>query len=59
MLASSGYVEMQDKFALMFWSDTHARDGKCHFDAHFLKATCCQVVARTVKGFWKALSENI
>ena len=23
------------------WSDTLARDGKCHFDAHFLKATCC------------------
>ena len=40
-VASCGYVEMQDKFALMFWSDTLARDGKCHFDARLLKATCC------------------
>ena len=49
-VASCGYVEMQDKVALMFQSDTLARDGSCPFDAHFLKATRCQVVAKTVKG---------
>ena len=49
-VASCGYVEMQDKVALMFQSDTLASDGSCPFDAHFLKATSCQVVAKTVKG---------
>ena len=59
-VTSFGYVEEQDKFALMFWSDfDSARDGKCHFDANLLKATSCQVVAKTVKRFWTALSENI
>ena len=38
---------------------TLARDGKCHFDANLVKATSCQIVAETVKGFWTALSENI
>ena len=43
----------------VFWSDTLARDGTCHFDAHLLKANCCQVAAKTVKGMWTARSENI
>ena len=34
-----------------------ARDGTCHFDANLLKHTSCQVVAKTVQGFWTALSE--
>ena len=58
-VASCGYVETPDKFALMFWSDTLARDGACHSDAHLLKAACRQVVAKTVKGLWTARSENI
>ena len=57
-VASCGYVEMRDKFASMFWCDTLARGGTCHFDAHLLKAACCQVVAKTVKGLWTALSES-
>ena len=36
---------------------TLARDGACHFDAHLLKHTSCQIVAKTVKGFWTVLSE--
>ena len=58
-VASFGYVEEHDKFALMFWSSSLARDGTCHFDAHLLKATSCQVVAKTVKTLWTPLSENI
>ena len=58
-VASCGHVEMQDKFALMFKCDTLTRDGSCPFDAHFLKATCCQVVAKTVKGLYTVCSENI
>ena len=30
---------------------TFARDGTCHFVAHLLNATSCQVVAKIVKGF--------
>ena len=36
---------------------TLARDGACHFNANLLKHTSCQIVAKTVKGFWKVLSE--
>ena len=35
------------------------REGKCHFDAHLLEATCCQVVAKTVKTLWTPLFESI
>ena len=58
-VASCGYVEMQDKFALIFKCDTLTRDGSCPLYAHFLKAACCQVVAKTVKGLWTVRSENI
>ena len=29
----------------------------CHFDANLPKPTSCQIVAKTVKGFWTALSD--
>ena len=59
-VASCGYVEMRDKLASMFSSEVNQQVvEKCHFYVHLLKATCCQVVAKTVKGMWTARSENI
>ena len=59
-VTSFRYVEEHDKFALMFWTAFHSHMiGACHFDVNLLNATSCQVVAKTVKGFWRALSENI
>ena len=47
----------RETMALMFWSSSLARDAACHFDANLPKPTSCQIAAKTVKGFWTALSE--
>ena len=52
-------VEKRDKFASMFWSAFRSHVlGDVNL-SRILEATSCQVVAKTVKGFWTALSENI
>ena len=43
----------------VIYTHTLTSDGKRHMDAHLLQATCYKVVAKTVKRFWAALSENI
>ena len=58
-VASFGDVEKRDNGVNVLEFFSLARDGTCHFDAHLLKATSCQVVAKTVKKLWTPLSENI
>ena len=43
----------------VIYTHTLTSDGKRHIDAHLLQATCYKVVAKTVRRFWAALSENI
>ena len=57
-VASLGHMECsKTSVDVLEWYGL-ARDGKRHIDTHLLKATCCQVVAKTVKRFWAALSEK-